>query len=455
MNDPLEELEELTLKLNNITMNPTSSSRNSGLNDSQREEIVRIVSGLLSGQNSVSDEGSDVPIGTVSPRLEELDKVPDLVKSIREFSGKPGEFSSWRKSVDRVLDLYSSLKGTGRHYAILHTIRTKIVGEADTALESYRTPLDWQRIRKCLMVHYSDKRDIGTLEYQMNVLCQGHKSVTEFYQQVYQTLSLILDKVSCLDLEEKSLRAMTDTYREKALDTFIRGLNGDLPKLLSVKEPTSLPQALHLCLKLDNMSFRREYAHKGAMKLDARQSLNTGMKFYPELATIPSNRSRNLPTIQYRYPSGVNNPQFQRPHFGGPQHSQFAPRPQGVQQFFHKNNFGGQTPNYSNQRPEPMDVDRSTQMRPQQKQIQPYKRPAQFSIQAPVNKVQRNFHVNVGYPENDSLIDSDNTDLPYETRTESCDEYFMQCPDNVTTEDYQDQGTDDVPANFIDIHFLD
>ena len=36
--------------------------------------------------------------------------------------------------------------------------------------------------------------------------------------------------------------------------------NGNLPKLLDMKEPIDLPQALHLCLKLENQNFRANHA---------------------------------------------------------------------------------------------------------------------------------------------------------------------------------------------------
>lgn len=318
------------------------------------------------------------------------------------------------------------------------------------------------------MVHYADKRDIGTLEYQMNILCQGHKTVTEFYQQVYQMLSLILDKVSCMELDENSLQAMTDTYREKALDTFIRGLNGDLPKLLSVKGPTSLPQALHLCLKLDNMTFRRDYAQKGAHRQDNKVLMNmgTGTKFYPELANIPSPKPRTLPNHQYS--NGFYNPPIQRPQFGGPQAfqqnhfkaPQFPPRPQQFSQQFSQQfpqqftqRFPQQFPhpnqsrpsnNYQN-RPEPMDIDRSMQLRSQQN----HKRSAPFSAQVPINKIQRNFHVDI-----ENNLQGDNGE-EYETEIDKDTDYCAQLPDELTQEDYQERESYDIPSNFEDINFLD
>lgn len=402
---PDDSIDEITQRLNRaLTMSqPSGSSSSNGLNETQKKQIRDMVEDMLRERNdNLLDEGTDQPIGRVSSNLEELEKVPDVVRSIREFSGKPGEFNSWRKSVDRVLSLFETLRGTGRYYAILHVIRTKIIGDADTALESYRTPLDWIKIRKCLMIHYSDRRDIGTLEYQMTALCQGNKTINDFYQTVYQHLSVILDKVACLDFKEETLSAMTNTYREKALDTFIRGLNGDLSRLLSIREPTSLPQALHICLKLDNMTYRRNYAQFQNSKVNGQRSrvempnLTSGRAFYPELTHTGFTR----PPLPPRYHTAVNhnsqNQNFVRSNFNPPRFQ------------FNSNGFTGQSyrNEYNNYRKtpgiEPMDVDRSIQTRQVNYMNRPpinqnTKRPAGTSFQGPVNKMQRNFHINADY----------------------------------------------------------
>ena len=126
--------------------------------------------------------------------LTDLDKKPDIVKSLRDFSARCNEFSSWKKSIDRIIRLYDSVKGTPKYLAILNTIRNKITGSADAALESYNTPLNWDCISKCLALHYAGERDLTTLEYQMSTLVQGNSTIQEYYQQVYSHLSLIMKK---------------------------------------------------------------------------------------------------------------------------------------------------------------------------------------------------------------------------------------------------------------------
>lgn len=230
--------------------------------DQLTQLISKIVIETLAINNtaeSIRPSPFDAPDVSIRPeysnRISELDKVPDIVKGLREFNGNPAEFSSWKKSVDRIMEIYTGQEGSPRYFGILHTIRNKITGLADTALESYSVPLDWSAITKCLTLNYADKRDITALEYQMTGLTQGNQSVEEFHSVVYKHLSLILIKVGCMNVTRESERLLTKVYRDKALDTFVRGFQGDLPRLLGIKEPTDLPQALHLCLKLKNQKY--------------------------------------------------------------------------------------------------------------------------------------------------------------------------------------------------------
>lgn len=378
-----------------------------GLSQKQKDDVRAIVASFF--QQESSEEGGDQPVTHVN--VKELDSIPDVIKSLREFSGRPGEFSSWRKSVDRILELFESIRGTSRYFAILHTIRSKVVGEADTALESYRTPLDWGRMKKCLMMHYSDRRDIGTLEYQMTTLWQGNMSVTEFYRAVYQHLSLILDKIACLDYDDRSLINMTNAYRDKALDTFIRGLRGEMPRLLAISAPNSLPQALHICLKLENMNYRTHHAQGQNRGTNANKSISNqgnGMVHrsgvFPELVyfggpTRPPVPPRTQKHVFHPNSQGLDHNRQQFRHDIGQNRPQFNQISQQAPQFVQNYPVSNSQPL---QRAEPMDVDRSMQSRTINYMNRPpfnnstHKRTAGGSFQVPTNKIQRNFHLETG-----------------------------------------------------------
>lgn len=121
---------------------------------------------------------------------------------------------------------------------------------------------------------------------------------------MYSHLSLILNKLGSLDTGKEALSLLTETYRGKALDTFIRGLNGDLPRLLGMREPADLPQALHLCLKLENQKFRTHYAQN-------QNDLPLRKQSYYSPPPLPQRGPNNQRQRQTFYPQLAHVPRFQ------------------------------------------------------------------------------------------------------------------------------------------------
>ncbi|CAD7000988.1 unnamed protein product [Ceratitis capitata] len=389
--------------------------------------------------------------------LTDMDKVPDVVRSLREFGGNPAEYSSWKKSVERILKIYEPNMGSPKYFGILNVIRNKIVGSADAALESYNTPLNWKAISKCLTMHYADKRDLSTLEYQMTCLLQGRRTVHEFYAEVYSHLSLILNKIACMDINEEAMRILTHTYRDKALDTFVRGLSGDLSRLLGMKEPADLPEALHLCIKLENQNFRTIHAnnqyslprkpnlpllplgmhHQHKPPIPQRNINHNNQPFYPQLAHIPQainpiNRFSQHP--QYRQPQYQYHPQYQYQ----PQYQQ--------QQRFRPNQFFNTPPRPIQPKPPiPMEVDESLQTRNVNYMNRPNKIFAGKRPIVPSNQIRQPFKqsrinniIAVSAPQDEE-----------QTSKDYYDQYSAQ--DNNSNDNILEENE----YEFSDIHFLD
>lgn len=387
--------------------------------------------------------------------LTDLDKVPDVVKCLREFSGSYTEFGSWKKSVDRILKLYDSAKGTPKYFAILNTIRNKITGSADAALESYNTPLNWDSISKCLALHYADKRDLTTLEYQMSTLVQGNSTIQEYYQRVYSHLSLIMNKLSYMDIGREALDLLTQTYRDKALDAFTRGLRGNLSLHLGMKEPKDLPQALHLCLKMENQFARSHFANvhnqtskgnsgKPLQSVPNRPQYQDRKTFYPQLAYMPQ------PAVnQYQYRSV--NPTGHQNNFNQVSQTQGYPNPR----------FTPPRPTAPKPlpRPEPMDVDASMRTRAINYMNRPVQNNQMFGKRPPIQseqfrnppKQQRNFHLETeeDIQINDEGYQDQARNYEEEERLPTMDEY-LQNQLGIS----EDAGQVEI-QDFADIHFLD
>jgi len=75
-----------------------------------------------------------------------------------------------------------------------------------------------------------------------------------FYSGINAHFALIIRYLKNGNQNPEILGALVETYRDRALDVFIRGLSGDLSKLLVIRGPKSLPEAYAICLELQNLT---------------------------------------------------------------------------------------------------------------------------------------------------------------------------------------------------------
>lgn len=131
--------------------------------------------------------------------------------------------------------------------ATLQSIRQKIRGTANAIITYNIFHDDWIAIKKCLLLHYADKRDMRTLEHQLSNLRQSQSSIDDFYASVNHQFSLIINKLKTESYLAETPGVLVETYRNRALDVFVRGLNGELSKLLMIQKLSTLPEEYTLC----------------------------------------------------------------------------------------------------------------------------------------------------------------------------------------------------------------
>lgn len=258
----------------------------------QINEAIRQLTGAVNAQIELSKqleqrltrlENPIIPIiessGLAAPRteqdLKDISKLPDCVKDLQVFDGNPIHYVSWVHNVESILKDYEIMRNKPIYRAILQSIRQKIRGNADSALISYNIfDDDWVSIKKCLSLHYADKRDLRTLEHQLGNLQQKNSSLDEFYANVNHQFSLIVNKIKTENYSAETINVLVETYRNKALDVFIRGLNGDLSKMLIVQRPQTLPEAYSSCLEIQNLNYRNLPIHYRNIKNSVTAPIN-------------------------------------------------------------------------------------------------------------------------------------------------------------------------------------
>lgn len=275
---------------------------------------------LIEAKTGASSTATPILEQPRAPRTElelrELSKLPDCVKELQPFDGNPTQYVSWIHSVETILADYEIVRTKPIYRAILQSIRQKIRGGADSALVSYNIfENDWGKMKECLSLHYADKRDIRTLEYQLNQLSQRGSKIDEFYAAVNHQFSLIINKIKTENYAKETVDVLVETYRNRALDVFVRGLNGELSRLLIIQRPKTLPEAYGMCTEMQNLNMRNASLHpvsRNQITVPINAFPLAGLR--PQLPPKPSNpfipsggnrnyrpwnntiRPRNLPT---------------------------------------------------------------------------------------------------------------------------------------------------------------
>lgn len=92
-------------------------------------------------------------------------------------------------------------------------------------------------------------------------MSQRNNTVDEFYAKINHQLSLIINKIKSDNYSAETVEALISSHRNRALDVFIRGINGDISKMLAIQKPATLPEAYTSCLEFQNMNYRNTSIH--------------------------------------------------------------------------------------------------------------------------------------------------------------------------------------------------
>lgn len=84
----------------------------------------------------------------------------------------------------------------------------------------------------------------------------GKKLRTVCPARTSNQLSLIINKAKAQDYSRKTSNVLLETCRNRALDVFIRGLNGELSRILVIQRPKNLLEAYRSCLETQIINLR-------------------------------------------------------------------------------------------------------------------------------------------------------------------------------------------------------
>lgn len=263
---------------------------------------------------------------------------PDFIKNIPDYYGESGNLLNFINTCNPVAEVISGVDPLIQPFW-LTALRNKVKGIASDRLRLYGNPTDWNAIKLILNRHFTDHRDERTLYNQLSTLKQSNNTIIQFYDKILELVTTLNEKVTG-NYENLDIRqAMIQRNLNEGLDTFMKGVREPLKTILLSRSPSTLYEAYDVAL------------------------LTTGEDIGKRLEPYnPHNQNKPI-----HNPPGNN---FVRPPLRPAVNQQFLRNNNhngGYRQnYVHNGNFNAfrPRPDYHNQsRPEPMDVDPSTQMR--------------------------------------------------------------------------------------------
>lgn len=239
----------------------------------------------------------------------------EIFKTLPVFDGEREKYPTWRSMAHTAIKLLDGHSNSMRYYEALMIIRNKITGPASNVLNNYNTVFNFDAIIDRLDFTYAE-RPIYILEQELLMLQQHKLSIDEFFDRVNEKLNCIINKINMTHKQANVANALIDGANEKALRTFITGLNNRRGELLYASNPRTLPDA------------------------------------YARLQTIVTDQERINFANRYNYRERDN--QIKNPNF------KYRERQERQDRSWYGNQIQNHQNSKRNDEPEPMEVDKSS-----------------------------------------------------------------------------------------------
>jgi len=223
-----------------------------------------------------------------------LQQLLTLVHQLPTYEGPPDNLNRFIDRVDQLLLLPSSVDQATCGQYLLGTIRDKIKGRADEALNVCDVLLSWDDIKTNLKRLYSSKKTEEMLVRELHNLPDG-LSMGKLYYSAAKIRSELMSLAREADPSGHSLAAKRDQYDRFCLNTFLVGLKDPLKSAIRNQRPETIEKAY-------------EY---GQIELNFSRSLNKYQENrrrdspYAKGQPTNSDNSRNIPQ-QQNYNNGNN-----------------------------------------------------------------------------------------------------------------------------------------------------
>lgn len=312
----------------------------------------------------------------------------EMIKLVPLFDGEKRHLNLFIRKCEYIISRFRGNETQNQY--VMHTLTSRLIGNA-ASLISEREDIDtWDELKLLLTQHFGDPRSEECINIELETLkIRTGESFLDFCTRIQTVRSVLMSKVN--QIADANMRASKKIiYEHTALNVFLYNLPENMVRIVRLKGPTTLEEAL--AVVLEEVNFHDQYQMKSKMLNNSSSATqkpviaNTTPAFKFGIPNaIPQNFGFRPPVNQQPLIPNFVPVQQPRFNFGIPPNRQFNhnPAPQNQPQ----NNFGyrpaQQIPQFG-YRPQNFGY------RPVGIQPQPPMRPQQFGMQRNFNNLPNN-----------------------------------------------------------------
>ncbi|KAL0820854.1 hypothetical protein ABMA28_005523 [Loxostege sticticalis] len=257
----------------------------------------------------------------------EVNVIPqELVKIIPFFDGDYRHLNLFIRKCEFILAQYPGNENQNLYN--MHVITSRLTGKAAGLVSEREDINSFAELKQLFNQHFGDPRSEGCIAIQLESLSmRPNEKYLEFCNRIQSIRSNLIAKVNLIEdatLKENKIKI----YDNMALNVFLYNLPEDLVRIVRLKVPATLEEALEVVLEEEN--FHEQYN----MRNNKEKRFVKPNNFKPNSYFNRNNFQQNSRPIQPNLPQGQS-----------PQYFNFNRQPQNQQSWTPRPNYQQARPN--------------------------------------------------------------------------------------------------------------
>ncbi|KOB76831.1 Cytadhesion [Operophtera brumata] len=272
-----------------------------------------------------------------------IEPVPkEIVALIPQYKGDKRQLNLYLRKCEYVIERYSNPGREEQNLYVFNVLTSKLTENAAALLSEREDVVTWSALKELLIQHFGDPRSEECINIELESLkIKSGESYLDFCNRIQSVRSLLISKVNIIT-DTILKRAKLIIYNNTALNVFLYNLPEAMVRVVRLKSPKTLEDALSVVL--EEVNFLEQYNMRNRLHGNSQISSagsrplisnNTPPKAPQVLGQTQGFGAVRPPTLGYRLPFGLQpQPPVGLQQFGYKPPQQFGYRP--AQQFGYK-----------------------------------------------------------------------------------------------------------------------